>query len=94
MNVEEFTVPPFNLWMYALSDIQKYRNDIVELNRFVEFPHTQHKTRQVIFIWLVVNIGAVTHLRKVIQEDFILACISNMCAEEACLPVNMMNWSC
>ena len=32
-----------------------------------------------------VKIGAVTHLKKVTQEDYILGCIPNRCAEEACL---------
>ena len=42
MNVKEITLPPFNLWRYAftLYLIQKCKNDIVELTKFVEFPQS------------------------------------------------------
>ena len=77
---------------YTLSDIQKYKNDIVELNRFVEYhyPHTQHKTKQFIFIWLVIQSGQpwscyTFEERYTGRYHFIFGCIPYRCAEEAWL---------
>ena len=81
-----------DLCFYTLSDIQKYKNDIVELNRFVEYhyPHTQHKTKQFIFIWLVIQSGQqwscyTFEERYTGRYDFIFGCIPYRCAEEAWL---------
>ena len=80
MNIKEITLPRFNLWRYAftLYLIQKCKNDIVELNKFVEFPQshipsTKLSNSHSYGSWFkVVNFGALTHLRKVTQEYIIL----------------------
>ena len=86
MNVEEFIVPPLNLWIYAFSLYLTFKS--IKRHSWTQrvcwiptISHTLHKIRQIIFLWLVI-------------QSFILGCIPKRLAEEACLPVNMTNWSC
>ena len=67
MNVEEFIVPPLNLWNYAFSLYLAFKS--IKRHSWTQrvcwiptIPHTLHKIRQIIFLWLVI-------------QSFILGCI-------------------
>ena len=60
MNVEEFIVPPLNLWIYAFSLYLTFKS--IKRHSWTQrvcwiptIPHTLHKIRQIIFLWLVIQ---------------------------------------